>query len=162
MPTSRAAIASAAFFLVGPLLEAGVGPWLVSGFHRGHGALDTAPLRVLGLLLIVAGVTVVLWCFVGFVRDGRGTPSPLAPPPQLVARGPYAVVRNPMYVATAAVIAGEGLLLARPLLLGCAVLYVAAMAALVQRVEQPLLARRHGPAWDAYAARVPGWVPRLR
>lgn len=162
MPTPRAALGSVAFFLVGPLLEAVVGPWVISGFHQGHGALDGPVAQAAGVLLIVLGAVVVLWCFAGFVRDGRGTPSPLAPPRTLVARGPYAVVRNPMYVATAAVIAGEGLLLARPLLLACAVLYLAATGALVWRLEQPLLARRHGAAWDAYAARVPGWLPRVR
>jgi protein-S-isoprenylcysteine O-methyltransferase Ste14 len=160
--TSRAALASAAFFLVGPALEAGVGPWVISGFHRGDGALDTPVAQVAGALLIAAGAAVVVACFVRFVADGRGTPSPLAPPAELVARGPYAVVRHPMYVATAAIIAGEGLLIARPLLLGCAALYLAAMAALAHRLEEPLLRTRHGAAWETYAARVPAWVPRPR
>lgn len=162
MRTSRAALFSAAFFLVGPALEAGVGPWVISGFHRGDGALDTPVAQIAGVLLIAAGLAVVLACFARFVADGRGTPSPLAPPSALVARGPYAVVRHPMYVATAAIIAGEGLLIARPLLLGCAALYAATMVALAVRLEEPLLRRRHGAAWDAYAAQVPGWVPRVR
>jgi protein-S-isoprenylcysteine O-methyltransferase Ste14 len=132
-----------------------------AGFDRGHGALDVGALRALGGVLVVVGLAVVLWCFACFVRDGRGTPSPLAPPPRLVARGPYRVVRNPMYVATTAIIAGEGLLIGRPLLLICAAAYLATMATLVARVEQPLLRRRHGAAWDDYAARVPAWLPRF-
>lgn len=133
-----------------------VGPWLVTGGFDGG---DAAPvLRVAGALLIAAGAAVVAWCFARFLVEGRGTPSPLAPPEQLVAGGPYARSRNPMYVATAAVIAGEGLLIARPLLLACAALYLAAMAALVVRFEEPLLRRRHGDAWTAYAARVRRWV----
>jgi len=159
--TRNAALASTAFFFVGPFLEAGVGPWLVSGFERGHGAIDVAALRLLGVLLIAGGAVVVLWCFVHFVRDGGGTPSPLAPPARLVARGPYALVRNPMYLATAAIIFGEGLALARPLLLICAAVYLAAMAVLVWRLEEPLLARRHGPDWAAYARAVPRWLPRV-
>ncbi len=159
MTTRNAALASTAFFFVGPFLEAGVGPWLVSGFERGDGALDVAALRLLGVLLIAAGTAIVVWCFVGFVRDGGGTPSPLAPPARLVARGPYAHVRNPMYTATAAIIAGEGLALARPLLLICAGVYLTAMAVLVWRLEEPLLSRRHGAAWDDYASCVGRWLP---
>jgi protein-S-isoprenylcysteine O-methyltransferase Ste14 len=153
--TRAAALASTAFFFVGPFLEAVVGPWLISGFHQSDAA---TPVRVAGALLIAAGAAVVLWCFARFVIDGEGTPSPLAPPRRLVARGPYAHSRNPMYVATAAVIAGEGLLLGRVLLVICAGVYLAAMAALVVLVEEPLLRRRHGAEWDKYAARVGRWV----
>jgi protein-S-isoprenylcysteine O-methyltransferase Ste14 len=49
--------------------------------------------------------------------------------------------------------------IARPLLLICAAVYLAAMALLVWRLEEPLLSRRHGPAWDAYAASVGRWLP---
>jgi protein-S-isoprenylcysteine O-methyltransferase Ste14 len=128
---------------------------VISGFHQGDAA---TPVRVAGALLIAAGAAVVVWCFARFVIDGRGTPSPLAPPQHLVARGPYAHSRNPMYVATAVVIAGEGLLLGRVVLVICAAVYLAAMAALVVFLEEPLLRRRHGAAWDSYAARVGRWL----
>ena len=111
---TRALAGSIGFFVVGPVLEAGIGPWVITGgFSRGEGALDATSARVAGVLLIAAGVVVVVQCFVTFVRDGIGTPSPLAPTAHLIVRGPYRHVRNPMYVATATIIAGEGLLLAR-------------------------------------------------
>ena len=158
----RAILGSLGFLLVGPVLEMGVGPYLLSdGFSRGDGALDGALAVVAGIALIALGALVVAACFMRFVADGSGTPSPLAPPVELVARGPYRYVRNPMYVATAAVIAGEGLLLARPVLVVAAAVYVAAMALLAYRVEEPLLARRFGVAWERYRLAVPGWVPRL-
>jgi protein-S-isoprenylcysteine O-methyltransferase Ste14 len=147
---------SVAFFFTGTFLETVVGPGLITGgFQTG----DTATaLRLAGALVVAAAAAVVLWCFVRFVRDGDGTPSPLAPPRRLVARGPYRFSRNPMYVASAAVIAGEGLLLGRPLLLLCAAVYLATMALLVLRFEEPLLRRRYGAEWDAYAARAPRWL----
>ncbi len=153
---------SAAFFFVGTGLEAGIGPAVITGgFQRGDGWLDNTVALALGLVLIVAGAAIVTWCYVSFVR-GAGTPSPLAPPRELVGAGPYGVVRNPMYLATAVIIVGEGLLIARPLLIGCALAYLTAMYLLVTRYEEPLLARRFGAAWDAYAERVPGWVPSRR
>lgn len=161
--TRAAAIGSIAFVFAGPLLEAVIGPMVITGgFAPGDGVLDHASARVAGAALIAAGAAVIAACFVGFVRDGLGTPSPLAPPRHLVARGPYRHVRNPMYVATAAVIAGEGLLIARPILLGAAAAYLMALGVLVRRVEEPLLARRFGAQWEHYRRHVPGWRPRLR
>jgi protein-S-isoprenylcysteine O-methyltransferase Ste14 len=146
---------SVAFFFTSTFLETVVGPWLVSGFHDGGPA---PAIRVAGALVIAAGALVVLACFIRFVTDGRGTPSPLAPPQDLVARGPYGRSRNPMYLATAAIIAGEGLLLGRVLLVACAALYLSAMALLVLKVEEPLLRQRFGAAWDAYAAATSRWI----
>lgn len=155
----RPLAATISFLFVGTGLEAGVGPWLLTGFDRGHGVLDLAPLRVAGVVLIAAGLLVVLACLHAFVADA-GSPSPLAPPAQLIRGRIYRHVRNPMYLATAALIAGEGLVLARPVLLGGAALYLAAMAVLVARVEAPLLRRRFGAGYEAYCAAVPGWLAR--
>jgi protein-S-isoprenylcysteine O-methyltransferase Ste14 len=77
-------------------------------------------------------------------------------------RGAYRHVRNPMYVATAAVIAGEALVLRRPVLLVAAAVYCAAFAAFTRVHEEPRLRRRFGAQYDAYRAAVPGWRPRLR
>jgi protein-S-isoprenylcysteine O-methyltransferase Ste14 len=153
---ARATVASIAFFFVGPFLETVVGPFVITG------GLDQPAARAAGVLLIAAGALVIAACFARFVRDGTGTPSPLAPPRDLVARGPYRHVRNPMYVATAAVITGEGLLIARPILLVAAVAYLLALGLLVRRFEEPLLARRFGGAWEEYRRHVPGWLPRAR
>jgi protein-S-isoprenylcysteine O-methyltransferase Ste14 len=155
-----AAIGSALFFLVGPGLEAGVGPWLLTGFERG--ADWPAPLRVLGVVLIVAGLAVVVTAFVRFASEGLGTPAPVAPAARLVVGGPYRHVRNPMYVATAAVIVGEGLVLGQPVLLVAAVVYGGALALLVRLHEEPVMAERFGASYDAYRRAVPAWIPRLR
>src|SRR5687767_10223858 len=104
-----AAIGSAVFFLIGPGLEAGVGPWLLTGFEVEHEWPWVV--RGLGVALIALGLAVVVHAFVRFAREGVGTPAPVAPPGRLVVGGAYRHVRNPMYVATAAVIVGEGLLL---------------------------------------------------
>lgn len=158
-----AARLSAVFFLLGPGLEAGVGPFLLSrGWSRGEAWPGSAAWVVAGLVLIAAGLPVIVGAFMRFARDGRGTPTPAAPTARLVVTGAYRYVRNPMYVATAAVIAGQGLLLARPLLLAAAALYVLTLGLLTRRFEEPTLRARFGGEYDAYRAAVPGWVPRLR
>jgi len=155
-------LGSAAFFLVGPLLEAGVGPWVLTRWERGGGALAGPVVRVAGVVLVVAGLTVLLDAFARFALDGLGTPAPVAPPRRLVVRGAYRHVRNPMYVATATVIAGEGLLLARPVLLLAAAVYCLALGAFARVKEEPLLRERFGADYEAYRRAVPAWVPRVR
>ena len=153
-----AAVGSAIFFLVGPGLEAGLAPFLLTnGFEvRAEWAL---PVRVLGVLLILGGLLVVLDCFRRFVIEGLGTPAPSAPPAVLVVRGAYRVVRNPMYVATATIIVGEGLVLGQPILLIGAALYVIALACLVRFYEERVMRERFGEEYDDYRARVPAWIP---
>jgi protein-S-isoprenylcysteine O-methyltransferase Ste14 len=141
------------FFLAGPGLEAGVGPWLLVTVAGDAVAGWPVALRVLGALLMAA-------VFVRFVRDGAGTPSPAAPAAHLIARGAFRYVRHPMYVATTTVIAGEALAFAQPVLLVAAAAYLAAMAILVHAVEEPQLTRRFGASYEAYRRAVPGWIPR--
>ena len=160
MQRRAAAIGSAVFLLLGPGLEAGVGPWLLTGFDAHDGW--PLPVRLLGAVLVLAGLAVVVGAFLRFVVDGLGTPAPVAPPGRLVVSGAYRHVRNPMYVATAAVIAGEGLLLGRAVLLAAAAVYVAVLALLVRLHEEPVMAARFGAPYDAYRRAVPAWLPRLR
>ena len=147
------------FFLVGPGLEAGVAPYVLTGFEVG--STWPVPVRVLGVVLVVAGLAVVLDCFRRFAIEGLGTPAPSAPPHVLVVRGAYRVVRNPMYVATAAIIVGEGLVLGQPILLIGAVAYCLALAALVRFHEERVMRERFGTEYDDYRRRVPAWIPRF-
>ena len=52
-------------------------------------------------------------------------PAPVAPPEDLVTRGPYRWVRNPMYLAVLALIAGQALLFASGTLLAYGVVVAA-------------------------------------
>ena len=158
----RTALGNAAFAIAGPGLEAVVGPYLLVAAAGSDGLDWPVALRVLGVVLIVAGVAVLIDVFARFAREGRGTPSPAAPADVLMRGGSFGVVRHPMYLATATVIVGEALAFAQPVLFVGAAAYVVAMATLVALVEEPMLARRHGAAFGAYRRAVPGWVPRPR
>ncbi|HMV48090.1 MAG TPA: methyltransferase, partial [Blastocatellia bacterium] len=57
----------------------------------------TAP-SYLGLIPIAVGASIYFWCAWDFATAGRGTPAPIDPPKELVARGLYRFTRNPMYV----------------------------------------------------------------
>ena len=72
-------------------------PWWIAG---GPVPSPTFTLRSLaGVLLLTVGAAGYVWCQSWFAIFGRGTPAPIDPPKRLVIRGPYHVVRNPMYVS---------------------------------------------------------------
>jgi protein-S-isoprenylcysteine O-methyltransferase Ste14 len=156
----RAAAGSALFFAAAPGVVAGLVPWLLT--HWDAGAAWWPPLRVAGAVLVVAGAAVLVHAFARFVVEGLGTPAPVAPTERLVVGGLYRYVRNPMYLAVAATILGQALLLSRPVLLALLAVFLAAAVAFVKGYEEPALSRRYGREYEDYRRAVPGWLPRLR
>ena len=149
------------FLILAPGIVAGVVPWLLTGWDAGE-VTGGAVVRVLGAAVLLAGITVLLGAFARFVREGQGTPAPVAPTERLVVGGLYRYVRNPMYLAVEAVVVGQALVLGRVVLLGYAVVLGAAFVAFVRWYEEPTLARRYGAEYASYRRHVPGWWPRLR
>src|SRR4051795_9310934 len=150
----RAAIGSLAFLLVAPGVVAGLVPWLLTGWSTHSWPVAV---RAVGVALIAAGSAVLLAAFVRFALEGVGTPAPVAPTERLVIGGAYRYVRNPMYLAVAALIVGQGLLLGRLVLLVYAAVFAAAVLAFVHGYEEPTLARRFGPEYEAYRRSGPAW-----
>ena len=155
----KAAFGSAVFLVVAPGVVAGLGPWLLTDWRPSD---PPTPLVVLGAALIALGTGVLLHAFVRFVVEGRGTPAPIAGTDRLVVGGLYRHVRNPMYLAVAATIVGQALLLGRPVLLAYAAVFWAVVATFVHSYEEPTLSARYGEEYAVYRRAVPGWWPRLR
>lgn len=159
---SVAATGTAVFFALAPGTVAGLIPWWLTGWRLGQPLAGWAPLRVAGALLVLAGVGVLLHAFVRFVVEGLGTPAPVAPTERLVVGGLYRYVRNPMYLAVVAVIAGQAMLLWQAVLVPYAAIVAVAFVVFVLGYEQPSLQRQFGSQYEAYRRAVPGWWPRLR
>jgi protein-S-isoprenylcysteine O-methyltransferase Ste14 len=143
----RPGLGTALFLLVGPAVELGLAPFVLTGFETGDDLPGAWPLRALGGLLLAGALVLLAAALVRFAREGGGTPSPLAPPVRPVRGGVYRWLRHPMYVASTAGLVGEGLLLRQPILLVGAGLFAATMAAMARYVEEPLLRRRFGERW---------------
>jgi protein-S-isoprenylcysteine O-methyltransferase Ste14 len=157
---ARAAVGSLVFLVLAPGVVAGVVPWWLTGWRVQSPLPYWLPLRVGGLILLAAGVVVLLQAFVRFVIEGLGTPAPVAPTERLVVGGLYRYVRNPMYLAVAAIIVGQALALGQPILLLYAGAFAVAVAAFVHWYEEPTLRRRFGDQYEAYRRAVPAWWPR--
>jgi protein-S-isoprenylcysteine O-methyltransferase Ste14 len=162
MRRPTAAVGSAVFFVVGPGIMVGLIPWLSTGWHVREPLPYWAPMRVLGVILLLAGLIALIQAFVRFVVEGLGTPAPIAAPERLVVGGLYRYVRNPMYVAVLALIVGQGLLLGELGVLVYAAAFWLISAAFVRWYEEPALSGRFGADYEAYRRAVPAWWPRLR
>ncbi|MBT2521437.1 isoprenylcysteine carboxylmethyltransferase family protein [Arthrobacter sp. ISL-28] len=156
----RAAIGTA-LFAAGPATVVGVVPWLLTRWKVQRPVPGGAPAQLTGALLLGAGAAVIANSFVHFAVEGVGTPAPFAPPKHLVVGGLYRFVRNPMYVAIAAAVTGQGLLLGQPKLFAAAVLGAVPVSAFVKLYEEPVLARKFGAEYQVYRENVPRWLPRL-
>ena len=160
MRKAKAALGSLVFLAVAPGIVAGLVPWWLTGWEKEEPLPGWALVRILGWVLVAAGVVVVVQAFARFVHEGIGTPAPVAPTEHLVVGGLYRYVRNPMYLAVAATIVGQALILGQPLLLLYAGAFLLTVAAFVRWYEEPTLRRQFGADYEAYLRAVPGWWPR--
>lgn len=115
---------------------------------------------VAGLLAILAGATILIWCIADFARVGRGTLAPVDPPKELVARGLYRFVRNPMYVGVVLVLVGESALFRSVSLLLYAGTFFLIANLFVMLYEEPTLRARFGESYEHYRRSVGRWIPR--
>jgi protein-S-isoprenylcysteine O-methyltransferase Ste14 len=161
---SRAAslLGSGLFLLIAPGTVAGYFPWLITRW-RFAGDFGAAPVpRAAGAVLILLGGLALLECFWRFAWVGVGTPAPVAPTRQLVTSGLYRHVRNPMYVAVAALTIGQALLFGNARLLLYAGFVWLAFHLFVLLYEEPRMRRSFPDDYARYTAAVPRWLPRLR
>ncbi|WP_423184688.1 methyltransferase family protein [Arthrobacter sp. NyZ413] len=156
----RAAIGTAVF-ATAPMAVTVLGPWLLTRWKVRRPVPGGVPAQVAGAVMLVGGASVIANSFVHFAVEGVGTPAPFAPPKHLVVGGLYRFVRNPIYVAIVAAVAGQGLLLGQAKLLGVAALGVVPVAVFVRFYEEPALTRKFGAEYTMYKENVPGWLPRL-
>lgn len=126
-------------------------PWTGVGVTIGH---------AIGLGLGLAGIAGTLWSQLAMGESWRiGVDHETRT--ELVSRGPFRFVRNPIFTWMA--LASAGLLLLAPNMLAAAS-FAALLLALeiqVRGVEEPYLLRTHGDAYRRYAAATGRFVPGI-
>ena len=149
------------FLLLAPGTVAGLVPWWVTRWRMQPPLLGFSGFRVIGAVMIAAGVAVVLDSFARFALQGLGTPAPILPTRHLVVSGLYRYVRNPMYVGVLAIILGQGLLFGDGRLFAYGVLLWLGVHISVVGYEEPTLRGSFGTDYEAFRRNVPRWIPRL-
>jgi protein-S-isoprenylcysteine O-methyltransferase Ste14 len=140
----------------------------VATFLAGVGLQHLDPLIVLpasyiaiahlvGAALLVAGVTVVLFCIRLFVKS-RTTLIPFETATTLVMRGPYRLTRNPMYLSLVVVYLGAVALLMQFWSLLLLPVPVMIVNGIVIPTEESRLREKFGESFLAYCARVRRWL----
>jgi protein-S-isoprenylcysteine O-methyltransferase Ste14/HD superfamily phosphohydrolase YqeK len=133
-------------------------PYAIGRRAHAHFAPGTGRLLLAAPFLAI-GAAIYLWCVWDFATAGHGTPAPIDPPKELVVRGLYRTVRNPMYLGVLLVIAGWVALFRDWRLLMYGSIVWLAGHGFVLLVEEPGLRRRFGAAYDAYCRKVRRWLP---
>ena len=145
------------FTVLVPGTVAGYLPYAI-GSRSAPVASDVTHL-IIAVPLFLVGGAIYFWCLWHFAVSGRGTPAPIDPPTQLVVRGLYRRVRNPMYAGVLIVVAGWAVYYRSIRLIEYGVTLAVLFHLFVVLVEEPLLRRRFGAAYEEYCRTVPRWIP---
>ena len=140
-------------FIALPGIVAFVIPIVVARVTRVAGPFARA-----GLLELVLGSAILLWCAREFHVNGHGTLATWAPPTTLARGGLYRWSRNPMYIGVLLILIGWALGFNSSLLWAYTAVLAIAFHLRVILSEEPHLARMFGDEWKVYKKRVPRWV----
>ncbi len=117
-------------------------------------------LQVAGMIVTAAGAALAVWCVLAFAIAGKGTPAPFDPPRQLVIRGPYRRVRNPMYIGAGLALAGVTFYFESVQVFFYTTAFFAIAHVFVVLYEEPTLKRMFGDEYDEYRKSVRRWWPK--
>ena len=154
------AIKTLIFTLLVPGTVAVLLPYRLASSPAARGSLPLGSFRYFGFVLITVGALIYLWCAWDFTFAGKGTPAPIDPPKELVVRGLYKYVRNPMYIGVLCLVLGQAVWFETLMLFAYAGLVFLLVNAFVFFYEEPALTRKFGELYQRYCQTVPRWIPR--
>jgi protein-S-isoprenylcysteine O-methyltransferase Ste14 len=117
---------------------------------------------ILGVPILIIGITITIICLYEFVIYGKGTLAHFDPPEKFVAIGPYKYVRNPMYLGVLLIFIGYALFVhsISVLFLSLALFLLAHI--IVVFIEEPGLKEKFGNDYMNYTKAVNRWFPRIQ
>ncbi|MEZ6005219.1 MAG: isoprenylcysteine carboxylmethyltransferase family protein [Planctomycetota bacterium] len=128
--------------------------------HLGYSAFYHGGQRFVSSLLLLAGSGLGLASAWTLSSHGQGTPLPTATAATLVARGPFAWVRNPMALAGTLQMIAVGWGLGTWPVVILALLGSGVWHFWVRPLEEADLQHRFGASYSDYRSRTPLWIPR--
>lgn len=151
-----------AWLIAIPLAHCGL-PWILSLLTPRYGWMNESPgiWNLLGLIPVVFGIVCLIWIMLlGFAQ----TPEKVElewNSPFLLRRGPYALTRNPMYVAELGLWLGWAIFYGSAFVfIGFVVLCVVVNFVILPREERALEAR-FGESYRQYEKTVPRWFGKV-
>jgi len=111
----------------------------------------------LGFVVILPGVLIRLW---GTKHIGRRMPW-VRKGKHLITTGPYAIVRNPLYIGNIMIAIGLSLFSELVWFVPIVFIYLFILYHLVARYEEKKLSERWGNDYMEYMRVVPRWIPKF-
>jgi protein-S-isoprenylcysteine O-methyltransferase Ste14 len=136
-----------------------LGPYLILSTWESPAIATWAFNQYAGLGMALAGMAGLAWCIYYFAAGGKGTLSPLDPAKELLTRGLYRFVRNPMYLSVLAIILGEIFFFNSTFLVVYGAVVFLAFHGFITLYEEPYLRRTFGEEYDTYCEKVSRWLP---
>jgi len=154
---------SALFYLLATTCFLAISIWFWKPLPVSLSLVERLACLVIGALVYFPGMTFLLWARLTlgkmyFVSTSFG--AQLYADHKLVTRGPFAILRHPMYLGLIAAALGSLLLYQTWTALAYAVF--APFVLFRARREEQALAAEFGEEWQDYCRRVPAFFPRLR
>ena len=154
-------VLAASIFLAGlPLLIAAAGRWLDRSLGLPSLTAGTA-VRVVAMVLIVAGGVLASWAVLAEARIGHGTPVPLIPTQRLVVVPPFTYCRNPMVLGTVLGYLGLSIWLASVSAIVLVLVLAVLLLLYAKVIEEGELEARFGDEYVQYRRTTPFLIPRL-
>lgn len=116
---------------------------------------------VLGVIVILVGLSVMIACISAFIRVGKGTLAPWSPPKNFIVTGLYRYVRNPMILGVLTILIGEAITFNSIYVLEWAGAFFVINTVYFLILEEPQLEKRFGSDYREYKNNVNRWLPRL-
>jgi protein-S-isoprenylcysteine O-methyltransferase Ste14 len=120
-------------------------------------AHPTPQLFKTGILLIVAGTALRAWC-AGYIKAHRGKMHNVR---ELLTCGPYAHLRNPLYLANGIIGSGVVFLSGKLFWFLFFIPFLFLLYGFIVSAEEAFLSERFGSEYQKYAEAVPRLIPRL-
>lgn len=125
---------------------------------RTHGPFQLAA----GIVIALAGLALMITSIVLMVRIAQSTIMPWDPSKNLVVKGPYRHLRNPMILGVIILLIGEALILSSVGVAILAVVFFILNTTYFIYFEEPKLEEHFGDEYRQYQANVPRWLPRIK
>src|SRR6185295_1525022 len=135
--------------------------WRSRGAPGPGGPAVDAGLDALGLAVAMAGQA-LRFSTLSQVREGSSGQGAVLESTHLNTQGPYAHVRNPLYVGNLGIVLGLLLIAHDPWAYAVTLGFFFGEYHFIIRAEERFLLERHGDAYRDFLSKVPRWVPRLR
>lgn len=140
------------------LVWAIVGSWLL-GKHLPlpWPGLGDLPARMIGLAIGAAGIALIVWAAIE-LRKHKTTVLPHKPASALVTSGPFAYLRNPIYVGDVMVMLGLAELTRNVWFVIMALVFAVLVTWLAILPEERYLLARFGAAYEDYKRKTRRWI----